>query len=96
MLITKENNDAIIKWLNAKCGQMRCTCCGEGKLSIMDISTLQIGFDLDTTRFHYHQGMPFISICCLNCGYIMQFSSVVIGIKPKPVPEEQIPEPQKK
>ncbi|MFA6581093.1 MAG: hypothetical protein WCS79_04755 [Paludibacter sp.] len=95
MLITKENNEAIIEWLSSKCGQMRCTCCGESKLSIGEISTLQIGYDLDTTRFHYHQGMPLISIYCVNCGYVMQFSSSVIGIKPKPVPEEQIPEPQK-
>lgn len=92
MKITSENQQIILDWISNKCGQLRCTCCGYGKWSVLDISTLQIGFDLDTTRFHYHEGLPLASIACENCGYIVQFGAGIMGIKPNPVPEEKVDE----
>lgn len=94
MKLTPENQKIIFDWIGDKCGQMRCTCCGHGAWTIADLSTLQIGFDLDTTRFHYHQGLPVVSIFCNNCGHIIQFSPGVMGIKPVPVPEAKVEEPK--
>ena len=51
---------------------------------------VQIGFDLETTRFHYHEGMPTVSIVCETCGHIEFFAPGVIGIKPKPTKEEKV------
>lgn len=90
MKLTSKNQKIILDWINNKCGNMRCTCCGNGKWSIMDFSTLQIGFDLNTTRFHFHEGMPLASIACENCGHIVQFNTGIMGIKPTPIPEEKI------
>lgn len=89
MKLTEENQKIILEWINNKCGQMRCTCCGNGIWTVVEISTLQIGFNVDTTRFHYHEGMPLASIGCQTCGHIVQFSTAMMGIRPKEVPVEK-------
>jgi len=87
----KEDDKAIVqKWLQDRCGNMRCHACGNGQWNLLDISTLQIGIDLHTTRFFYHGGIPFISISCVNCGYVMQFNPAVMGIKPDEPAKEEI------
>lgn len=90
MKLTEENQKIILEWINRKCGQMRCTCCGNGQWTVAEITTLQIGFNVDTTRFHFHEGLPLASIACQTCGHIVQFSTAMMGIIPKPIPEEKI------
>lgn len=92
MKISEENKKIIVDWVSEKCGQLRCTCCGNNQLTLVEISNIQIGFDLDSTRFHYHEGLATASIACNNCGYLMQFATAAMGIKPKPIPEEKIEE----
>jgi hypothetical protein len=97
MKVSKENRDMILDWLKAKCGNLRCMCCGNGKWNLSDISMIHIGFDLDSTRFHYHEGMPAVAIVCDTCGHIEFFASGVLGIKPKApeIEETKILEPDK-
>ncbi len=90
MKLTDEDNKNIQEWLEERCSNIRCHACGNGKWQLLDISTLQIGIDLHTTRFFYHGGIPLISITCMNCGYMMQFNPTVIGIKPDEPPKERI------
>ncbi|MBI2796794.1 MAG: hypothetical protein HYX65_08835 [Gemmatimonadetes bacterium] len=82
MNISDTDKQVIVDWLNAKCGQMRCTCCGYGKWEILPIATLPIALDLRSTRFFYSQGLPQVGVLCTNCGHVLYFSPAVIGIKP--------------
>lgn len=82
MQISETNKERIGAWINEKCGQMRCTCCGHGNWTLIDGSTLPIGIDLQTTRFFYSQGIPQISILCQNCGHMLFFNPAVMGIEP--------------
>jgi hypothetical protein len=86
MNLNEADKNRIIEWLEKKCPQMRCLCCGVGRWVVLDISTLPIGIDLHTTRFHYHAGLPQVSIVCQECGHIVHFSASVIGFKPEPPP----------
>jgi len=90
MIMTKENEALIVEWIKEKCGNLRCICCGNGKWQLSNISMVLIGFNLETTRFHYHEGMPTVSIVCKDCGHIEFFASNVIGIQPKPTKEEKV------
>ena len=94
MQLTEDDKKKVLAWVSSKCGQMRCTCCGNGNWTLFDPASLVIGFDLHTTRFHYHQGIPLVSIVCTTCGHVVFFSSGVIGFKPDdppPVPSAAIP-----
>ena len=94
MTLTPENQKIIQEWITTKCGAMKCFCCGQSLLTLIDFSSLQIGFDVNTTRFHYNQGLPLISIICNNCGHVIQFNPGAMGIKPEIVPEAKIEEPK--
>lgn len=80
--LTEEDKKRIMEWLNQKCGQMRCTCCGLGQWALVDIAVLPIGVDLHSTRFFYHQGVPQVSIACQNCGHMLFFNAGIMGFKP--------------
>ncbi|MGD9108467.1 MAG: hypothetical protein PVI75_04780 [Gammaproteobacteria bacterium] len=83
MQLSEENRNKILEWIKEKCGVLRCVCCGNAKWQLGQSSTLSIGFDLESTRFFYAQGIPQISIVCEHCGHIVNFSPAVMGIKPK-------------
>lgn len=89
MKLSKENTDLVIKWLNEKCGQLRCTSCGHAKWEIAQ-GNIMLGFNPKTTRFHYNEGLPVVSVACTNCGKIEFFSTGIMGIRPEPIPEENI------
>ncbi|MDH5184339.1 MAG: zinc ribbon domain-containing protein [Gammaproteobacteria bacterium] len=89
MTISKDDQKLIAKWIQEKCGQLRCTCCGHSNWQILELAALPIGIDLRTTRFYYSQGVPQINVVCTNCGYTLLFNPSVMGIEPnKPQPEE--------
>lgn len=91
MQLNESDKQKVLNWISTKCGQMRCVCCGTGRWTLLDIATLPIGFDLHTTRFFYHQGLPQIAIACENCGHLVFFSSAIIGFKPDEPQVENIP-----
>lgn len=84
MKLTDADRQTIADWIGKKCGSMRCTCCGHGQWEVGPFSTLALGFDLHTTRFHYHDGMASVTILCTNCGHMVQFSPAVMGFTPTP------------
>ena len=91
MQLTDDDKKRIAAWIEEKCGVMRCTCCGNAKWELVGFATLPIGFDLHTTRFFYSQGLPQISIACINCGHMLFFNSNILGFKPDEPPPVQIP-----
>lgn len=82
MKLTQTDKEIAAKWIREKCGQMRCVCCGHGKWELIEFSTLAIGFDVRTTRFHYHDGLPMVTVACTNCAHLVNFSPGMMGIKP--------------
>lgn len=82
MKLNEVDRKKVSEWINEKCGQLRCVCCGTGKWTLIDIATLTIGFDTHTTRFYYHQGIPHIGIACSNCGHMVFFNAAIMGFKP--------------
>jgi hypothetical protein len=91
MQLSDADKQKITEWIAAKCGQMRCVCCGNGKWILFDFATLSIGFDVHTTRFYYHQGLPQITIACQDCGHLVFFSPGILGLKPDEPEPENIP-----
>lgn len=88
MTINAEDRDRIVKWLEQKCGQMRCTCCGHARWELLELATLPIGIDLRSTRFYYSQGILQVTIACTNCGHMLFFNPAIMGIKPDEPPVE--------
>lgn len=82
MRLNEADKQRVQLWITSKCGQMRCVCCGTARWTLFDASSLTIGFDVHTTRFHYHEGIPLISVGCENCGHVVFFSANVLGFKP--------------
>ena len=54
MKLKPDDKEVITKWLGERCGQMRCFCCGHSRWQLLEESSIQIGFDTDTSRFHSH------------------------------------------
>ena len=82
MELAKKDQEKVIKWIKDKCGQMRCFCCGEGQWTVASATTVAIGYNVHTTRFHYHQGIPTVTLVCSNCGHMVHFNAVVLGFQP--------------
>lgn len=95
MEISSENKEKIVKWLESKCGVMRCFCCGGQRWELIGHSAIQLGFDLKSTRFHYHAGTPVVSVVCVNCGHLLNFLPGLMGIVPDPPTPAPKPEPSK-
>jgi hypothetical protein len=92
MLLSAEDQDKVREWLQSKCGQFRCLCCGLGKWQI-GLAGVLLGFDLHTTRFFYHGGTPMVSLICTNCGNTLLLHSGVMGFKPDEPPVVNVGEP---
>jgi hypothetical protein len=90
MVLNETDRQKIVEWLNAKCGQMRCTCCGFGKWEVVGMATLPIVIDLHTTRFFYSQGIPQVAILCTNCGHMIFFNPAIMGFKPDQPPAAEL------
>ena len=86
MKLTAEDQERVKKWLKDRCGQMRCFCCGNAQWTLWDVPSILIAFDTHTTRFHYHEGIPQITLACKNCGYLVSFATAVVGLKPDEPP----------
>lgn len=84
MILTEADQTKVQKWLEKKCGQLRCFCCGHAQWQLMNISGITLGFDTHTTRFHYHDGVPTVSIACSNCAHLVSFAAVLLGLTPDP------------
>ena len=83
MELSEKDKQEIINWITIKCGGiLRCHCCGQNNWTLSPTSSLSIGFDIHTTRFYYHQGIPQVTIVCMNCAYLLNFSPSVMGFKP--------------
>jgi hypothetical protein len=88
MQLTDDDKRRVSEWLYEKCGSLRCFCCGMSQW-VTGGAYLNVGYDLHTTKIHYHEGIPMVAIVCPNCGYIMSFSTAVMGILPDLPAEEQ-------
>jgi hypothetical protein len=89
MELTEKDKQRIIRWLQEKCGSMRCTCCGMPNWEILPAASLPIGVDLHSMRFFYSQGIPQVGVVCTNCGHTLYFNPGVMGFRPdepKPAP----------
>jgi|SRR5690625_805730 len=82
MNLSEEDKKIILDWINEKCGVMRCNCCGNAKWELVGFSTLPIGYDVRSTRYFYAQGLPQVTIACINCGHLLFFSPTIMGIEP--------------
>jgi len=92
MQLSQPDRERIAEWIQTKCGQLRCTCCGYGIFEIVPLATLPIGVDLHSMRFFYAHGVPQVSVGCRNCGHLLIFSSEIMGFKPDAPPPVPIPE----
>jgi hypothetical protein len=79
MKLTDNDQHIVREWLSEKCGSLRCFCCGTASW-VTGGSFVNVGYDLHTGNIFYHDGIPQVSIVCSNCGYIMSFSTAVIGV----------------
>jgi len=93
MNLNETDRQKILDWINQKCGQMRCVCCGTGRWTLLGFATLPIGFDVHTTRFYYHSGIPQIAIACENCAHMVYFNAAMMGFKPDEPAEVKPGEP---
>lgn len=94
MNLNNDDMEKVKKWIYEKNNNLKCFACGNSIWDIQNISTIPIGYDVHSTRFHYHNGIPQISIICRNCGYIMHYSANIMGFKPD-IPEQVIVEEDK-
>jgi hypothetical protein len=79
--LSESDQQKIGEWLNERCGSLRCFCCGMTSW-VTGGAYLNVGYDPATAKVNYHEGIPHVSIVCANCGYIMSFSTAVMGLTP--------------
>jgi len=91
MELTQADQKQIADWLGAKCGAMRCKCCGYMGWQIVPLAMLPIVVDLHSTRFFYSAGQPLVGVTCTNCGHVLFFNPAVIGIKPDVPATAEVP-----
>ena len=85
MKLTEDDRKRLIAWISDKCGALKCMCCGGGnnaQWAVGDTSNVLLGFDLHSTRFHYHEGTTQVTLICSNCGHMLAFNPGVIGFRP--------------
>jgi len=95
MKLNEPDKAVVVKWVSEKCGQMRCFCCGNARWTLLENAGIQIGFDTRTTRFHYHEGVPVVSVACENCGHLLNFAASLLGLKPEQAPADPATPAQK-
>ncbi len=88
MQLSAEDQNKFKEWLQKKCGVsiFRCICCGLGNWDIAPFASILLTVDTHTTRFFYHEGIPVLSLTCMNCGHMLLFSAGLMGFKPDPPP----------
>lgn len=91
MKLTQSDSEKVRSWIAQRCGHMRCFCCGSGRWTLAELTSIQVGFDVHTTRFHYHEGLPVVSVVCENCGHVVHFSTNVMGFQPDAPAIEEVP-----
>ncbi len=84
MPLNKGERVKVQRWIIEKCGQggreMTCPACGSVGMP------LQIGEDLvaapvwDKSGMHLEDTMPMVAAACDECGYVLFFSAVKMGI----------------
>jgi len=92
MTLSEDDKKKIADWIEEKIGKPRCTMCGTGQWTLLDVSTLPIGFDVHSTRFYFHRGIPQVTIVCNYCGHMEFFNTAVMGFKPDEPEKEIIPD----
>ena len=95
MKLTDADKKTFSDWVQDKCGAQRCTRCGNAQWAVNDSSNLSLGYDLHSTRFHYHEGTLHLSLICTTCGHMVFFNPGVMGFKPDvPQAHDVTPETQ--
>lgn len=81
MSLTEPEQAQVKNWLEKKCGNLRCACCGNGQWAVTNLVTMPTGFSTSTAQFLPNEGVPQISIVCQNCGHMLFFSTEIMGLK---------------
>lgn len=82
MNLSEEDKVKVIEWVRTKCDNLRCHCCGMANWDLAANAVIALGYDVRSSRFHYHAGIPLVGLNCTNCGHFLLFSPLVMGIKP--------------
>jgi len=81
MSLSPEDSAKVQQWLNSKCIKDTCDKCNSNEWSTGSISFLPtLKKDGDTTNLDIVNGLPVIHMACNNCGYVMFFSAVKMGV----------------
>ena len=67
-------------WLKQKCLLFVCQACGQRQWNADELVSGLLGDgDVDVANA---QLAPFVPIVCMNCGYTVLFSAVIMGVAP--------------
>lgn len=80
MPLTDEQRSKIMNWFNSKIGKIKCPICNTDYPKALPLEKFQsVALSYDDNKV-IGNGMPSVITICPHCGYIMQFSSLKIGV----------------
>ena len=94
MQLTESDQETIKQWIESRVGaSVRCFICGRNQWSLSS-GSLVVGYDVHTGRIHYMDGIPMVGLICNNCGHVVWFSALMMGLQPEPA-EVELPQAEK-
>lgn len=83
MQLTQADTERIHRWLEAHVSSgLRCFACGHAQWAVQNQAGMTVMYDIHTTRIHYMQGFPMIALICAQCGHMIWFSALAMGLTP--------------
>ncbi len=84
MQLTEGDQERVRQWLQSRTlGSIRCFICGRNQWSLTS-GSLSVGYDVQTGRIHYMDGVPMVGLVCTDCGHIVWFSTNIMRFQPQP------------
>ena len=68
------------RWIQDKASANKCSICGSNNWSVSNEIAFLLTADNNTGRINHLDGTPLVVVTCRECGHVMPFSAIVVGV----------------
>jgi hypothetical protein len=85
-----EEKQRVIQWINEKCPNLKCECCGSQRWSLNEHIIAPVNLENGSLALGGSMTMtPQVILTCSNCGNTKYFNAVMIGLLQPSNPSEK-------
>lgn len=81
--LTEEEQAKVRQWLKERTPHLRCFCCGAGGWTVNPRVAMSSLWNPRSGRINYMEGYPVVVLQCDQCGHVLLFSAIAMGLKPE-------------